>query len=76
MESSINSKTDSILCDSWMQRDAFSVSMTHKANFNNKITQRYLCAFDMFNLLDSVTALLIDLFFSANFQGETEAWDT
>lgn len=60
-----------------MQPDASSVSMTHKVNFNNKMTQHYLCAFDMFNFLDSVTALLIDLVFSVNFsQGETEARDT
>lgn len=59
MESSINSKmkyTFSVLAKCSMM----SVSMTLKANFNNKITQYDLCLCS----LDPMAALLIDLFFS------------
>lgn len=47
-----------------MQCDASGVSVTPKANFNNKITQHYLCAVNTVSSLDSMAALLIDLFFS------------
>lgn len=47
-----------------MQCDASGVSVTPKANFNNKITQHYLCAVNTVSSLDAMAALLIDLFFS------------
>lgn len=47
-----------------MRYVASSVSMTLKANFNNKITQHDLCVFGMFSSLGSMEALLIDLIFS------------
>lgn len=47
-----------------MRYVASSVSMTLKANFNNKITQHDLCVFGMFSSLGSMAALLIDLIFS------------
>lgn len=46
-----------------MRYVASSVSMTLKANFNNKITQHDLCVFGMFSSLGSMAALLIDLIF-------------